>query len=84
MQAFRDALRKTGQLRRLREDQARRWFWSEVQAVLAEEIAADPEAAREAARVEADVLAGRALPHAAARLLIRTFRGRLDGPDAPP
>lgn len=84
MKAFGETLLKSGQLRRLREDQVRRWFWSEVQAVLAEAIAADPAAAREAARVEADVLAGRALPHSAARSLIRAFRGRLDGQDASP
>jgi LAO/AO transport system kinase len=74
MQDFHRQLGAAGYLLRLRQDQSRRWFWSEVQAVLADEIAADPEAAREAARIEASVVAGKALPHAAARALIRRFR----------
>lgn len=69
------ALDAGGHLRRLREDQARRWFWSEVQAVLAETLAADPRTSEAARRVEADVVAGRLLPDAAARELIRHFRG---------
>ncbi|MGB8366457.1 MAG: methylmalonyl Co-A mutase-associated GTPase MeaB [Rhizomicrobium sp.] len=74
MAAFHAALAKASHLRRLREDQARRWFWSEVQAVLSEEIAADPKTAAMAAGLEASVVAGRALPHAAARALIGDFR----------
>ncbi|HEV2561170.1 MAG TPA: methylmalonyl Co-A mutase-associated GTPase MeaB [Rhizomicrobium sp.] len=69
------ALAEAGHLKRLRADQARRWFWSEVQAVLAEEIMSDPATADEAARVEARVIAGKALPDSAARALIRAFRG---------
>jgi len=72
-----------GYLRRLRENQARGWFWNEVQAVLSDTIAADPEAAAEASRIEAAVVAGKTLPYAAARSLIRAFRG-LDGPDGAP
>lgn len=74
MQAFHRSLGETGQLRTLRQDQSRRWFWSEVQAVLSEAIASDPRAAARAAGLEAAVVAGRALPHAAARDLIRDFR----------
>ena len=74
MVAMHRALREGRHLGRLREDQARRWFWSEVQAVLAEAIAADPRTSEAAAKVEADVLAGRLLPDAAARALIRAFR----------
>jgi LAO/AO transport system kinase len=69
------ALAGAGHLKRLRADQARRWFWSEVQAVLAEEIMSDPATADEAARVEARVIAGKALPDSAARALIRALRG---------
>jgi len=76
MGGFHAALKRSGALARLRTEQARRWFWSEVQAVLADEIAADPQAAAEAVKVEASVVAGAALPHAAARSLIRAFRGR--------
>ena len=74
MEAFRDALTAAGHLKVLRELQARRWFWSEVEAVLSEEIAADPATAAAAARLEASVIAGKALPHSAARALIKGFR----------
>jgi LAO/AO transport system kinase len=77
-------LEDQGFLRRLREDQSRRWFWAEVQAVLGEAITGDAAAARQAQKVEADVVAGRALPHEAARRLVATVFSRLDGPDAAP
>lgn len=75
MAGLHKALAEAGYLKRLRADQARRWFWSEVQAVLAEEIMADPATAAEAKNVEASVVAGKTLPDAAARQLIRAFRG---------
>ncbi len=74
MQQFHGTLAKSGQLKRLRQDQARRWFQTEVQAVLSDEIARDPAVAAKASAIEAEVVAGRTLPHAAARLLIKTFR----------
>jgi LAO/AO transport system kinase len=74
MQGFHDVLAKSGQLKRLRQDQAKSWFQTEVQVVLADEIARDPAVAAKAAAIEAEVVAGRTLPHAAARLLIKTFR----------
>ncbi len=74
LQAFHKALVDGGHLARLRAEQARRWFWGEVEAVLTDAILSDPETAREAAQVEADVVAGRALPDAAARALLRAFR----------
>jgi LAO/AO transport system kinase len=74
MQRFHESLANSGQLKRLRQDQARRWFQTEVQAVLAEEISRDPAVAARAASIEAEVVAGRTLPHAAARLLIKSFR----------
>jgi len=73
--AFHSVLSSSGQLKELRENQLRRWFRSEVEAVLAEEIAVDPGVAAEAAKIEAAVIAGRALPDRAARDLIRHFRG---------
>jgi LAO/AO transport system kinase len=75
MAAFREAMAAGGHLKRLRDQQIRRWFWNEVQAFLSEEIAADPAVATAAAGLEASVVAGKALPHAAARALIRDFRG---------
>jgi LAO/AO transport system kinase len=62
-------------LDRLREQQLRRWFWNEVQAVLAEELSGDPDIAKQARAVETEVVVGRALPNAAARRLIGQFRG---------
>ncbi len=75
MAALHKALAEGGHLKRLRADQARRWFWSEMQAVLAEVLAADPGTAEAASRIEAEVIAGRLLPDAAARSLIAAFRG---------
>jgi LAO/AO transport system kinase len=75
MTAFHAALKHEGRLEALRAEQARRWFWSEVDAVLSEAIFADPDVAREASGLETSVVTGRALPHAAARELIRRFRG---------
>ena len=74
MEGFREALVAGGYLKDLREQQVRRWFWSEVEAVLSEEIAADPATSVAARTLEASVVAGQALPHAAARRLIRDFR----------
>jgi GTPase len=74
MEAFRGALVAGGHLKALRDGQARRWFWSEVEAVLSEEIAGDAGTAAAAAGLEASVVAGKALPQAAARALIRDFR----------
>ena len=74
MEAFRAALVAGGYLKDLREQQVRRWFWSEVEAVLSEEIAADPATSIAARTLEGSVVAGQALPHAAARRLIRDFR----------
>jgi len=82
--AFHDALAQPGFLRRLRADQARRWFWAEVQAVLSEAVLNDAAAAQAARRVEAQVVAGLALPHAAARAFIASALGRLDARGAHP
>lgn len=82
--AFHGALRAGGHLGKLRDDQARRWFWTEVEAILADGIANDPATAALARRVEADVVAGRALPHSAARGLIASVLGSLDGRGIPP
>ena len=75
MAALHASLTEGGHLKRLRTDQAKRWFWNEMQAVLAEALAADPATAAAAGRVEAEVVAGRLLPDAAARALIAAFRG---------
>jgi len=75
MEAFHTALAKDGRLSALRAEQSRRWFWSEVQAVLNETILADASLSNRANALENDVAKGQALPYAAARALIHTFRG---------
>jgi LAO/AO transport system kinase len=79
LRRFHQELEAGGHLQKLRDEQARRWFWTEVEAVLTDAIAHDPVAAAEASRIEADVMAGRALPHSAARGLIASVLARLDG-----
>jgi LAO/AO transport system kinase len=69
-------LAKGGHLKRLRAAQAQRWFWNEVQAALAEDIASDRKIAAQAEKLEAAVAEGEVLPDTAARALIRAFRGR--------
>lgn len=75
MQEFRERLSVSGALTELRAVQLRRWFRNEIQAILAEEISGDPRIAREARKVEAQVVTGKALPGAAARRLLQHFRG---------
>ena len=67
------ALKSDGRLARLRAEQSRRWFWSEVQAVLSETILSDVSLAARASELEAEVVNGMALPYAAARVLISQF-----------
>lgn len=74
MAAYHRSLAAGGYLEALRRAQARRWFWSEVEALLNEAILSDPETASAARGLEAEVVAGQALPHAAARSLIARFR----------
>lgn len=76
-------LRDGGLLVRLREDQLRHWFRSEVRAGLTEALSADQTLEARAAALEASVLAGRVLPGAAANVLIGAFL-RLDGANPAP
>jgi LAO/AO transport system kinase len=71
MRDLHDKLKERGHLRHLREDQARRWFWNEMQAVLSEEILSNEKLGKEAKKLEASVVAGKALPYTAARALFR-------------
>jgi LAO/AO transport system kinase len=72
---FHEVLKTTGRLQKLRQTQLKSWFWNEVQAILAEEVSSAPAIASEARSIEGEVLAGNRLPDAAARALIRSFRG---------
>jgi len=68
------ALANDGRLDRLRAEQFRRWFWSEVQAVVSERILGDEKLAHEASQLEDAITKGRALPTSAARTLVNSFR----------
>jgi LAO/AO transport system kinase len=74
IKSLHDRLLREGHLQKLRQEQARGWFWSEVQSVLTEKILHDPRSADAAKRIESDVLASRLLPHAAARNLVQAFQ----------
>jgi LAO/AO transport system kinase len=71
MKDLHDKLEKRGHLKHLRETQARRWFWNELQTVLSEEILSSEKLGKEAKKLEASVIAGKALPYTAARALFR-------------
>jgi LAO/AO transport system kinase len=75
MRTLHEKLAKAGHLKKLRSAQAQRWFWNEVQAALADDIATDRRIAAQAEKLEDAVAEGKALPDAAARALIRAFRG---------
>ena len=71
MSATHAALAKGGHLKKMRAEQARRWFWTEVQAVLTEDLLATDSRAKIAKKLESDVVAGNTLPYSAARALFR-------------
>jgi putative protein kinase ArgK-like GTPase of G3E family len=71
MRLLHKAMEKAGHLKKLREDQARRWFWSEVQSMLADEVSQSETLEKAARKLEASVIAGKALPYSAARELFR-------------
>ena len=83
MEGLVERMKGEGHLARLRSEQLRGWFWTEVRATLVETLAGDPAVSAEAAALESAVLEGRSLPEAAARTLIRAFRGLDDGNRAP-
>jgi len=68
------ALGGDGRLARLRQEQTRRWFWSEFEAALKDAVLGDPDTAAEAEAMERSVATGKALPHAAARALVTRLR----------
>jgi GTPase len=74
MAAMHAVLARDGRLARIRADQARGWFWGEVQTLVSEAILGDRTLADSAARLERQVGAGQALPAAAARTLLDSFR----------
>jgi len=69
--AIHAALAADKRLLRLRAEQARRWFWSEVQSLIDEKILTDRKLAAEAQALETAVKEGTATPYGAARNLVR-------------
>ncbi len=57
---------RTGELEERRRGQQVRWMWSMIDARLRDDLRETPQVVRELARLEADVLAGRVTPTAAA------------------
>ncbi len=66
-------LQPTGELAKLRAEQQRAWMWSLIGERLDRSFRTDPAVAALLASVEADVLAGRATPTAAADRLMEAF-----------
>ncbi|HEY5337857.1 MAG TPA: methylmalonyl Co-A mutase-associated GTPase MeaB [Rhizomicrobium sp.] len=71
LHALHVTLAKHGHLKALRADQAKHWFWTEVQTVLTEEILSGEELSKAARKLEGAVVAGKVLPYSAARTLFR-------------
>jgi LAO/AO transport system kinase len=78
--AIHSALAADGRLARLRAEQARRWFWSEVRTLIDEKILSDTKLAAAANMLERAVQEGTATPYGAARSLIRAILPP-DGPE---
>lgn len=75
MEKIHRALARGGRLKRLRAEQAKRWFWNEVRTTLSEMVDADPSVSRYAKELETAVEKGALLPASAARQFLRVFRG---------
>ncbi|HEU5300874.1 MAG TPA: methylmalonyl Co-A mutase-associated GTPase MeaB [Acidimicrobiia bacterium] len=67
------ALEASGDLERRRAEQARDWLWAEIGAGLLDRLRAHPDAAAEATRLEAEVVAGRVPPTVAAARVLDAF-----------
>jgi LAO/AO transport system kinase len=67
-------LKEAGALGPRRAEQAKAWMWAELSSGLLERLRQDPAAADAAARLEADVVAGKLPPTVAAERVLDTFR----------
>jgi LAO/AO transport system kinase len=70
---FMVAARASGALEHRRGEQAREWMWSEVSETLLDRLRSDARVRAELGALEADVVAGRIAPAAAARRLLDQF-----------
>jgi LAO/AO transport system kinase len=73
---YRDTMDKAGALLDRRAAQAHAWMWNEVSETLLQALRDDPRVERLLPEMERGVAAGRMAPGAAARQLVRTFRGQ--------
>jgi LAO/AO transport system kinase len=78
VERYRDTLGAAGDLAARRAGQARAWMWSEVSETVLANLRAHPQVARQLPALEADVMAGRITPAAAARRLLQAFLGRVE------
>ena len=76
--AHREAMAASGERARRRAGQARAWLWEEIAEQLLARLRADRAVARELARLEADVAAGRVPPPVAAREVLERFTGDVE------
>lgn len=74
LRAIHAQLAANGNLARLRREQSRKWFWSEIRSVIEETILSDRALGEKVASLEDLVVKGRALPYAAARSLVSALR----------
>ena len=73
---YRDTMDKAGALLDRRAAQAHAWMWNEVSETLLQALRDDPRVELLLPEMERGVAAGQMAPGAAARQLVRTFRGR--------
>ena len=75
VEEFMAVARASGALGARRGEQARDWMWSEVSETLLERLRADDRVHADLEALEADVVAGRTSPTAAARAAARALLG---------
>jgi LAO/AO transport system kinase len=75
LERYRAALDRSGEIARRRAAQNRTWLETELTAALLDRLRADPGVARAIARLEAEVVAGRRTPLAAAGEILAAFAG---------
>ncbi len=73
---FRAAVERAGTLAPRRAEQARSWLWSELSESLVAALKAHPGVAARLPGLEAEVMAGKTTPTAAAQALLAAFLGR--------
>ena len=76
---FRTMMLESGELERRRAGQARSWLWNELSEALNEAFRTHPSVASKLDELEAEVLAGRVAPSAAARQLLDQFLPGVEG-----